>query len=658
MDIYVNRTGKMVQTGHSLLKLIQNSSLSTVDLLVRESLQNSLDAAIHGGKKVTANFITGKCERVKVDAIFTGITKALGECIEGEKTDFIAISDKGTTGLTGPLLEADYEEDADKGNLRKLIYEICQAQSVADKGGSWGLGKTVYFRVGVGIVIYYTRIAVSGGYEERLAAALIEDEKKKDSLLRKAGLKNGKQYSGIAWWGKNVQDDTCPITEKEEITQILSVFNLTPYDKDETGTMLIIPYIDAKKLCQNANVLNYPPFDNMNLDGFIDMAVQRWYLPRLYNKKYPNGAYLEYLSNGKKKRPAEREPFFQKMQELYNDALDNGEKINLRSEFANTGSGCAGYMSWVTINQNELGNPTSPLALIHVDSNAENSDENPPIIAYCRKAGMVINYETSSQWTAGIRKTGKGEYNIAFFVLNSDNMLKADPNMTLDHYIRTAEPADHMTWEDQSINGKMCRIIDKIKKNVAKKLAKAVAPVEVDTNLHRERKLQKLMGSLFLPPKGFGRLGGKRGDTPTGGGAGGQNKQKPGMHDLTIDYINDTELVLDWTIKLKKNEDKIVQEISAVTGSNVIYANTWEDNIKGLGTSFPFDLKSFSAQVEDMVLPVERVSSKQGVVYAFIIDTADLKSRKRKKPEIKCHAVIKCSDRTFTCNLGLREDVK
>ena len=173
MDIYVNRTGKMVQTGHSLLKLIQNSSLSTVDLLVRESLQNSLDAAIHGGKKVTANFITGQCERVKVDAIFTGITKALGECIEGEKTDFIAISDKGTTGLTGPLLEADYEEDADKGNLRKLIYEICQAQSVADKGGSWGLGKTVYFRVGVGIVIYYTRIAVSGGYEERLAAALI-----------------------------------------------------------------------------------------------------------------------------------------------------------------------------------------------------------------------------------------------------------------------------------------------------------------------------------------------------------------------------------------------------------------------------------------------------------------------------------------------------
>ena len=130
------------------------------------------------------------------------------------------------------------------------------------------------------------------------------------------------------------------------------------------------------------------------------------------------------------------------------------------------------------------------------------------------------------------------------------------------------------------------------------------------------------------------------------------------MNDLTIDYINDKELVLDWTVKLKKNEDKIVQEISAVTGSNVIYANAWEDNAKGLGTSFPFDLKSVSAQVEETVLPVERVSSKQGVVYAFIIDTTDLKSRKRKKPEIKCHAVIKCSDRTFTCNLGIREDVK
>ena len=57
-----------------------------------------------------------------------------------------------------------------------------------------------------------------------------------------------------------------------------------------------------------------------------------------------------------------------------------------------------------------------------------------------------------------------------------------------------------------------------------------------------------------------------------------------------------------------------MQEISAVTGSNVIYANAWEDNAKGLGTSFPFDLKSVSAQVEETVLPIEEVSSKQGVV--------------------------------------------
>ena len=38
--------GKMAETGRSILRLIQNNRTATLDLLVRECLQNSLDAAI------------------------------------------------------------------------------------------------------------------------------------------------------------------------------------------------------------------------------------------------------------------------------------------------------------------------------------------------------------------------------------------------------------------------------------------------------------------------------------------------------------------------------------------------------------------------------------------------------------------------------------
>lgn len=44
MYIEIAEPGRMSQSGSSLLKLIQNNYMPTLDLLVRESIQNSLDA--------------------------------------------------------------------------------------------------------------------------------------------------------------------------------------------------------------------------------------------------------------------------------------------------------------------------------------------------------------------------------------------------------------------------------------------------------------------------------------------------------------------------------------------------------------------------------------------------------------------------------------
>ena len=45
MKIEIAEPGRMTQTGSSLLKLIQNNNMPALDLLVRESIQNSLDAS-------------------------------------------------------------------------------------------------------------------------------------------------------------------------------------------------------------------------------------------------------------------------------------------------------------------------------------------------------------------------------------------------------------------------------------------------------------------------------------------------------------------------------------------------------------------------------------------------------------------------------------
>lgn len=44
MKIEIAEPGRMTQSGNSLLKLIQNNNMPILDLLVRESIQNSLDA--------------------------------------------------------------------------------------------------------------------------------------------------------------------------------------------------------------------------------------------------------------------------------------------------------------------------------------------------------------------------------------------------------------------------------------------------------------------------------------------------------------------------------------------------------------------------------------------------------------------------------------
>ena len=45
LDIQILTKERMSESGSSLLKLMQSQSINTLDLLVRESIQNSLDAS-------------------------------------------------------------------------------------------------------------------------------------------------------------------------------------------------------------------------------------------------------------------------------------------------------------------------------------------------------------------------------------------------------------------------------------------------------------------------------------------------------------------------------------------------------------------------------------------------------------------------------------
>ena len=205
MKIEIAKLGRMSQTGSSLVTLYQDKHTPVLDLLVRECIQNCLDA----GKNVSSNaeqkdyvevsFLTGNFNPAELNEILEGSTDALNRRFPSSIARYLAVKDKYTEGLTGPLRIKDVK-DYKYGNLLKLIYDICKPQEGAGAGGSWGIGKTIYFRVGMGLVVYYSRIwnDSTHRFESRFAASLVEDEHSPNALIPQNGTTDN---TGIAWWG-------------------------------------------------------------------------------------------------------------------------------------------------------------------------------------------------------------------------------------------------------------------------------------------------------------------------------------------------------------------------------------------------------------------------------------------------------------------------
>ena len=218
-------------TGKAALKALQNEHTFNLDLLVRESIQNSSDAAIDGAQVVKVYYNTGSFQNDALSVYFDTITSKLDEKYGGKTCSYLEIRDLNTVGLTGETVKSKCTNDT-KSNFMRLIFDMGKGQDQLNAGGNWGYGKTVYYRVGNGLVIYYSRIKKDEGYESRLMLTLIENEEKADALLRK----DANNSAGRAWWGEKdkTTNDFYPITYEPIINDFLAVFGIKPFGETET----------------------------------------------------------------------------------------------------------------------------------------------------------------------------------------------------------------------------------------------------------------------------------------------------------------------------------------------------------------------------------------------------------------------------------------
>ena len=674
MNIEIAEPGRMTQTGSSLLKLIQNNNMPILDLLVRESIQNSLDASNKNDKFVNVEFLTGKFISRELSVELDGISKALERKFSEEKYDFIAIKDSNTVGLTGKLHYEDVK-DNNYGNLLKLIYEISKPQQEAGAGGSWGLGKTVYFRVGIGLVIYYSRIKNEyGEYESRLAASLVENELKSDSLIPKL---DGKSKRGIAWWGQKLDENkTQPIRDEAYINKILNIFSIKPYYNTCTGTTVIIPYIDKKMLLSNNQVEDHDgeekkvkSFWHNNINEYLKIAVQRWYAPRLNNIYYPYGCYLRVKINNIGLSLDDMEPIFKVIQALYNRAVtkkndiddilsDNkennkNEEILIRKVLESTKAGIISYtkVQKDILMMNFPNNKPSPY--MYCNCGVIDCEKNKPILTYVRKPGMIVSYENYGPWVDGINSTNKEEFIIAIFVLNSNNRLSGiDENDSLEDYVRKSELADHTSWQDFSFRANNPRIISKIQNHVKNKISKEFSEVDEEISDKLNSGLGKMFGDLLLPPENFGNrasVGTKKHVNSS------RHIEKHKDIEFSIDRNNikyaSSSMEVIMQIKTRKRTQKSGITIAIDSENGVIPISKWE----GMGMDIPFYIEEVHLYFSNLN-EIEFDENKEVIInkekrqaYCEDIECILLVSEKE-----KCYGIEICSKQKHSYIVNIR----
>lgn len=213
--------------------------------LVREGIQNSLDAAIGNDSVLVRIYVSGK-ENARqsrdVGEFFAGgwghfraePENGLREVPkDNEPCEFLVFEDFSTKGLTGNISEVPRGKDH-----KNAFAHFFRADGISDKGegdrGSWGVGKTVFQRS--------SRLNTMFGFT-------IRHDDRKTFLMGISVLKGHRlernDYKPDGWFGLQ-QDDgiVMPLEDAETLDRFRKCFSLER--GSESGLSIVVPWLDPE----------------------------------------------------------------------------------------------------------------------------------------------------------------------------------------------------------------------------------------------------------------------------------------------------------------------------------------------------------------------------------------------------------------------------
>jgi len=238
-------TGDM--SGSGVLQTLGRPDLDFWALLARETIQNSWDAADSnrsGPVRYTAELrhLAPSEHRALVSRVLPGRPDDGARkwaTLDDPGLPVLIISDRGTTGLGGPIRADEYADEPT--DFSDFVWNIGQPPDKALGGGTYGYGRTVLYRAsGANAIVAYSRAAGSDGLESRLIGiGLGEPFRTERRVLN----------TGRHWWAEVEAGIPAPVRgpKADELAESLG---LQRFARSETGSTFVVPACDIEETAE------------------------------------------------------------------------------------------------------------------------------------------------------------------------------------------------------------------------------------------------------------------------------------------------------------------------------------------------------------------------------------------------------------------------
>lgn len=220
---------------------------SITDALVRESIQNSLDAAGGDGPvSVCFSFHSGPGRGVDpreiIEIYLDGLSPHLQARHSGlqdlpsvaENFDYILIEDCGTRGLQGDILQYDdLDDDVRKNDFYYFWRNIGRTRKESTDLGRWGLGKTVFQAASRINAFYGMTVRKDDGRTLLMGQSVLK-------IHKVAGIR----YAPYGYFGLFEGELALPVEDQDDLAGFANRFLIDRIGKP--GLTVLVPYPDKE----------------------------------------------------------------------------------------------------------------------------------------------------------------------------------------------------------------------------------------------------------------------------------------------------------------------------------------------------------------------------------------------------------------------------